>query len=140
MTLETLKIIGLLALFPGFIIWAPILMYYSVKKDTERETKEADILEAERMVQIEEEKKNPMYRVKFYVGGGEPHYSVDCPVQYDKIRSKRWFWMHSSKTEAEIQMRHFYKIGYFRNKEDVTFPTCNVTQAFIEVSNDNGNS
>lgn len=71
--------------------------------------------------------------VKFVIGD-EIYTSAACApeVRLAYRLAYRSYYLSTGVNEADRLMRYFYETGSYRNKENVTFPACNVTQAYVE--------
>lgn len=135
MDIETLKLGLLLFFIPGIFIWFPLLMWYCVKQDMKKDKIKGDANEIKNRAAIEAEMKKPFYVVRFKTNDGTERVSADVTPGWDedRIRSGRWFWLNTAEQEANKLMKFYYEKGYFRDNKDVTYPTCNVLEAKIEV-------
>lgn len=134
MDINTLKLFGfLIFVFPGSIFWLLLAGFFLVKRDMRLEMIERQKTIDKQLAQFEEECKKPMSFIQFYDQFGQKHTTDVSYPRYGNEGSKRWFWLNTSKMEAEKLLAYSYERGFFRNKEGTTFPACNIREATVEV-------
>lgn len=117
-----------------FVIGIPALIIYCIRADY-KEWTARDKYNAEMKVKLTEEAaKMPKSRVAFMAGvPGCCNLTYGQDVSADVYWSRDGYAISPSLQEAEKLMRNSYDRGYFRGKNNKTYPTCNIVEAWTEV-------
>lgn len=111
----------------------PICIFIDFKQ-SERKWKSKERTDKEWM---EEQLKSPRWVVSFVLTTGEYKRTKDIQPRQDYPGST-WNLRYTSKELAKLHMEYSYEHGYFRDASDMTFPACNIKEAWIEENTVNG--
>lgn len=99
--------------------------------------KELDKKEQDDIKWLENEKLQPKYRVGFLVNlnGNTLPIVTNTFEPTNSYAGSQYNMRYTSKMLAEIDLKNCYEFGYFTDEAGVTYPTCQIAQAWVEVAN-----
>lgn len=122
-----LTIMAAIAIFAGPLVYAIVYDQKMLRKE-----KQDDI------DWLENEKLQPKYRVGFLVNvnGNTLPIVTNTFEPAMTTPGSPYNMKYTSKMRAQIHLENSYKNGFFTDEAGVTYPTCQINQAWVEVSHD----
>lgn len=96
--------------------------------------KELDKKEQADIEWLNNEKLKPKYRIQFIVSMGSSFGPIWTSTfePANSLAGNPWNIRYTSKSLAEIHLKNSYERSYFMDEAGVTYPVCQVLQAWVE--------